>query len=180
MGAPLPSQHLLAWLSAPAELQSLPSLCPQLPVRWNSLKWSNSRRRYYTTSTCLLPVTVPPTPAEPYEAESDWWVVSTESAALSAALSNHEDASAASPCLHKYDASVQLPKSEETKPNNGWFTCGNNSQNWKITFLFSPCGVKQDVFTLMNGIQRLFVWKYIQVHIRSVVFLEISHIHFTN
>jgi len=65
------------------------------------------------THTCSHPGTLPPTSAEPHEPESDWWAVSTDSAFFPAVLSSREDAAAASLCLHKCDASVQLHQSEE-------------------------------------------------------------------
>lgn len=73
---------------------------------------SDDSRRTNGTNVPLLPVNIPPTLAEPYEPEFDWWVVPTDSAAFSAARSKREDAVTASLWLHKCDASVQLHESE--------------------------------------------------------------------
>lgn len=109
------------WLSTPAKLQRPLPLWPQQPGRKNRAVSDHRTAEEETvqTYTCLHPVTVPLTPAEPYEPEFDWWAVSTDSAASSAFLSGHEDALTASLCLHKCDVSVQLHESEGTKPNSG-------------------------------------------------------------
>lgn len=90
------------------------------PTAWkknkNHFHIRGQQQERVQTNTCSHPVTVPPTPAEPYEPEFDRWVVSSDSFAFSAVLSSHEDAVSASLCLHRSDASVQLHKSEETKP----------------------------------------------------------------
>lgn len=127
MGAPVPFYRTLVWLLTLVELQPLPSLYPQEPEKKKHILRSDQSRGDDTLQKALislLRVTLPPTPAEPYEPEFGWWAVSTDSAASSAALSSRGDTANASPFLHKCDGSAQRHKSDERKPNGGWImTC---------------------------------------------------------
>lgn len=123
MGAPVPFYRTLVWFLTLVELQPLPSLYPQEPEKKNPHSQIRPEwRGWYSTKGPHLfaPVTLPPTPAEPYEPEFGWWAVSTDSAASSAALSGRGDTVNASPFLHKCDGSAQRHKSDEKNTNRGW------------------------------------------------------------
>lgn len=121
-----------------------------LPSRaWQKKTHSQIRpewRGWYSTKGPHLfaPVTLPPTPAEPYEPEFGWWAVSTDSAASSAALSSRGDTANASPFLHKCDGSAQRHKSDERKPNGGWIM---TSKKVMKSYVFIAEFVLKNVFS---------------------------------
>lgn len=62
MGAPLPCQHPLVWLSTPAELQSLLSLCPQQPGRkteQSKMEGQQEKILYKNAPVCFLLLYLP-------------------------------------------------------------------------------------------------------------------------